>query len=85
MTTSFFFTVTGTFDVTVVPADVHPTKEQEGQRQIVAVLNEGTVHVPHDPGSDGRHEAELAVYRYHMPANAPRMENTKVYLRPFCS
>lgn len=85
MTTSFFFTVVGTFDAGVLPKDIHPTKEQEGQERIVAVLNKGTVHVPHTPGTDGRQAALLAVYRYHMPDNAPGPEDTKVYLRPFCS
>ncbi len=85
MITSFFFTVVGLYDAEKVPEGIEVTPEQEGRERIAAVIAEGTIHIPHDPGSDGRLEAELAVYRYHMPDNAPGPEDTRAYLRPFCS
>ncbi len=86
ITTSYFFTVIGTFDASKLPGNVSVSPEQEGQERITAVLKQGVVHIPRNAGSasDGRDEAEKAVYRYHMPENAPGMEDTQVYLRPFC-
>lgn len=81
MTTSFWFTVVGTFDADKVPEGVKVTPEQEGQERVTAVLAQGEVHIPHQGGTVP--EAGQAVYRYHMPENAPGMEDTQVYLRPF--
>ena len=83
ITSSFYFTVTGTFDADKLPDGITVSPEQEGQKRVVAQLGSGVVHVPHNPSDDGRKEAELAVNRYHMPSTAPGMEDTAVHLRPF--